>query len=69
MVGPPGMPDNQRQAWTEMLTRMRTSRTWQETLQKQDWTDAFLTGEQFGAFLKSEDERTAKVLKDVGLIQ
>jgi putative tricarboxylic transport membrane protein len=69
MVGPPGMPDNQRQAWIEMLTRMRTSRTWQETLQKQDWTDAFLAGDQYAAFLKSEDERTAKVLKDVGLIQ
>jgi putative tricarboxylic transport membrane protein len=38
-------------------------------MQKQDWADAFLTGDQFGAFLKSEDERVAKVLKDVGLVQ
>jgi putative tricarboxylic transport membrane protein len=68
IVGPPGMPDNQRQAWTTMLTRLHDSKTWQDTLKQQDWTDVFQTGDQYAAFLKQEDERTTKVLKDVGLI-
>lgn len=69
MVGPPGMRDNERQAWVTMLTRMRDSRTWQDILQKLDWTDAFLTGDQYSTFIKQEDERTAKVLKEVGLTE
>jgi putative tricarboxylic transport membrane protein len=67
MVGPPGMKDNEKQAWLSMLTRVHDSKPWQDILQQQDWTDAFLTGDQFAAFLKSEDERVAKVLKDIGL--
>ena len=68
IVGPPGMPDNQKQAWITMLTRVRESKTWQDTLTKQDWTDAFLTGDQFAAYLKEEDARVAKVLADIGLV-
>ena len=69
IVGPPGMKDNEKQAWITMLTRMRDSRAWQEVLKKQDWTDAFLAGDQFAAFLKQEDERVGKVLRDIGLVQ
>jgi putative tricarboxylic transport membrane protein len=68
IVGPPGMRDNERQAWIAMLTRMHDSATWKETLKKNDWTDAFLTGEQFATYLKQEDERVAKVLKEIGLV-
>ncbi len=68
MVGPPGMRDNEREAWIMMLTRMHDARTWMDILQKQDWTDAFLAGDPFATFLKQEDERVAKVLKDIGLV-
>lgn len=67
MVGPPGMKDNEKQAWITMLTRVHDSKAWKDILQQQDWTDAFLTGDQFATFLKSEDERVGKVLKDIGL--
>jgi putative tricarboxylic transport membrane protein len=69
MVGPPGMRDNEKQTWTTMLTRLHDSRSWQDTLQKQDWIDAFLTGDQYAAFLKQEDERVTKVLDEIGLTQ
>ncbi len=68
IVGPPGMRDNERQAWTTMLTRMHQSASWREVLATQDWTDAFLTGDQFAAFLRQEDERVPRVLRDIGLI-
>ena len=69
IVGPPGMPDNARQGWIQMLTRMHDSQAWKDTLQKNDWADAFSTGDQYAQFLKQEDERVAKVLKDIGLVQ
>jgi putative tricarboxylic transport membrane protein len=68
MVGPPGMRDNEREAWITMLTRLHDSRAWMDTLQKQDWIDAFQVGDQFATFMKQEDERVAKVLKDIGLV-
>lgn len=68
MVGPPGMKDNEKQAWVTMLQRVNDSKSWQDILQKQDWTNAFLAGDAFATFLKQEDERVAKVLKDIGLI-
>lgn len=69
IVGPPDMPANQRQAWLTMLERVQASSQWKDILKKQDWTDAFLAGDQFATFLKQEDERVGKVLKDIGLVQ
>ena len=68
MVGPPGMKDNEKRAWITMLTRLNGSNTWKGILEKLDWTDAFLAGDQFATYLKQEDDRVAKVLKDIGLI-
>jgi putative tricarboxylic transport membrane protein len=68
MVGPPGMRDNERQAWVTMLTRMNESRAWRETLQRQDWEDAFLAGDGFATFLREEDQRVGQVLRDIGLV-
>jgi putative tricarboxylic transport membrane protein len=67
MVGPPGMKDNEKQAWITMLGRLHDSKAWQDILVKNDWTDAFMTGDQFAAFLKQEDQRVGKVLRDIGL--
>jgi putative tricarboxylic transport membrane protein len=69
MVGPPGMKDNEKQVWIAMLTQMHDSKSWQDNLKKQDWTDAFLTGDQFASFLEEEDQRVTKVLRDIGLVQ
>ena len=69
IVGPPGMPDNGKQGWIQMLTRMHDSDAWKSTMQKNDWADAFMTGDQYAQFLKQEDERVAKVLKEIGLVQ
>ncbi|HEX2037678.1 MAG TPA: tripartite tricarboxylate transporter substrate-binding protein [Chloroflexota bacterium] len=68
IVGPPGMRDGEKRAWLTMLTRLNDSKSWKDTLTRLDWTDAFLAGDQFAAFLKQEDERVAKVLKDIGLV-
>lgn len=69
MVGPPDMKENERQAWIAMLTGLRDTKGWQETLTKQDWTAAFLAGDGFATFLQQEDQRVTTVLKDIRLVQ
>jgi putative tricarboxylic transport membrane protein len=69
LVGPPGMSPAGRSAMVGMLDKMHPSKTWQETLKKQGWDDAYLSGDAFGGFLKEENVRIATVLKDVGLVK
>lgn len=69
VVGPPGMSPGGREKMVAMLDKMHDSKTWQETLQKQGWDDAYLSGDKFAEFLKQENTRMAGVLKDVGLVK
>ncbi len=52
LVGPPGMSPAGRARMLEMLDRMHQGKAWQETLKKQGWDDAYLSGDAFGGFLK-----------------
>jgi putative tricarboxylic transport membrane protein len=52
-----------------MLDKMSKSKAWQDTLKKQGWDDAYLSGDAFAGFLKEENVRIAAVLKDVGLVK
>ncbi|HEX7125626.1 MAG TPA: tripartite tricarboxylate transporter substrate-binding protein [Thermodesulfobacteriota bacterium] len=69
LAGPPGMSPGGREKMIAMLDKMHGSKTWQETLKKQGWDDAYLSGDKFAAFLKEENTRVAQVLKDVGLLK
>jgi putative tricarboxylic transport membrane protein len=69
LVGPPGMSAQGRAALIAMLDRMAKGKTWPETLKKQGWDDAYLSGDAFAAFLKEENGRVGQVLKDVGLLK
>ena len=50
-VAPPEIEDADRDKWIDALTAMHDSAAWQEELEKQGWTDAFITGDDFGDFL------------------
>jgi len=67
VVGPPGMKDNERQAWTEMLTRVRNSARWKNILKTRDWLDDFQAGKEFTAFVKAESERVGALERELGL--
>ena len=41
----------------------------QAILKERGWVDAYLPSEPFAAFVKSEQERIASLLKDLGLIK
>ncbi|GAA1571104.1 tripartite tricarboxylate transporter substrate binding protein [Kribbella hippodromi] len=67
IVAPPEISDADKKVWIDALTKMRESKEWKAELEKRGWTDAFLTGDEFGAFLTEQDKRVANVLTQLGL--
>lgn len=69
IVGAPDMSDAGKAMWLDRFAKMHDSQAWKDILAAQGWEDAYLAGDDFTAFLGEEKERTAAVLKEVGLIQ
>jgi putative tricarboxylic transport membrane protein len=67
IVAPGGLADAKKQELIDLLTKTHDSQQWKAALEEKGWTDAFQTGDEFIAFLKSEDERVAGVLRELGL--
>lgn len=67
IVAPPGISDADKKLWIDALTRMHDSAEWKTELTKRGWTDAFVTGDQFAAFLTQQDKSVADLLKQLGL--
>ena len=50
-----------------LVTRMAQSQAWQEQLATRGWSDQFLAGAEFGAYLKKDIAATRTILTDLGL--
>jgi putative tricarboxylic transport membrane protein len=66
-VAPGELSDGDKQALIDLATKMHDSQQWKDALSQNGWTDAFMVGDEYGAFLKSEDQRVADVLNELGL--
>ncbi len=67
IVAPPEISEERQQQLVDVITEMHDSEQWQQALEQNGWTDAFLTGEEYGTFLQEESERVANVLTELGL--
>src|SRR3954451_12644796 len=67
IVAPPEISDADKKVWIDALTKMHDSEQWKAELTKHGWTDAFVTGEEFGKFLTDQDKAVADVLTKLGL--
>lgn len=67
MVAPPGLSEESTQELVSAFSRLRTTPEWSEALQRNGWQDAYLPAADFRAFLLSENERVAGVLRELGL--
>jgi putative tricarboxylic transport membrane protein len=63
----PEITDEETQRFVDMITEMRDSEAWQQVLEDQGWTDAFMTGDDFNSFLGDESKRVEDVLSGLGL--
>src|SRR5919206_4535209 len=69
VMGAPGITPAQRDALIKVIDTMVKSDAWKEVLKQKGWDDAYLPGDEFGAFLKQEQTRVADVLKTIGLVK
>jgi len=69
IIGAPGMSEKGREMWLTRFKKMHDSPEWKKALTDHDWSDAYLAGDEFKAFLDKEEARQAAVLKEVGLVK
>jgi putative tricarboxylic transport membrane protein len=67
IVAAPGISEADRTKLIDLVTEMHESPEWQEALETNGWTDAFLAGDDFEEFLTTESERVQGVLSGLGL--
>ncbi|MCP3822552.1 tripartite tricarboxylate transporter substrate binding protein [Streptomyces sp. A3M-1-3] len=67
IVAPPGLSDTERDKLIALAEKLHDSPQWKESLKKNGWDDAFLTGDEFGDFLDEQNKRVDTVLKELGL--
>ncbi|RQN07590.1 tripartite tricarboxylate transporter substrate binding protein [Aeromicrobium camelliae] len=68
VLAPPGISEETREDFIDLLARMRETPEWEDALERNGWTDAFLPGDEFGEFLVEQDTRVATTLKELGLV-
>jgi putative tricarboxylic transport membrane protein len=69
VVARAGIQRTERKVLLDTIEKMAKSSTWQAELKKHRWDAAYLAGDHYAAFIKTENERVGKVLKDVGLVK
>lgn len=67
LVAPPGLSDAEQAGLVDLVTRMHDTAAWREAEAANGWTDDFLTGAAFGAFLARESARVQDVLDRLGM--
>ncbi len=67
LVAPPGLSTDDSAELASLIEKLRESDGWHEAIAGHRWSDAYLPGQAFGAFLKDELARVAQVLGDLGL--
>ncbi|MDL9979095.1 Bug family tripartite tricarboxylate transporter substrate binding protein [Microbacterium sp. ASV49] len=69
VLAPGGITAAQKAALTKLATDFAASDAWKAVLKEKAWTDAFLAGDEFGAFVKENVTDVTKTLKNIGLVQ
>jgi putative tricarboxylic transport membrane protein len=66
-VAPGELSEEDKQTLIDLATKMHDSQEWKDAVAQNGWTDAFMVGDEYATFLKSEDQRVADVLNELGL--
>jgi putative tricarboxylic transport membrane protein len=68
VLAPPDISEERRNELIGYLEEMHGTEAWKEQLSKYGWTDDFKTGDDFAAFIRTQDERVSSTLDELGLI-
>lgn len=67
IMAPGGISDEEKGAYVDAFTTMSASQEWKDLMKQNSWEDLFLPGDEFDAWLDTENERVTPVLEDLGL--
>jgi putative tricarboxylic transport membrane protein len=68
VYGAPGISAAQRGELTDRVVKAARSASWQESLKKNDWTPALLTGKEFDEFVENEFSALRAIMHLSGMI-
>lgn len=66
-VAPPDVTDEVRDELIAMVTELHGTQAWKDVLERNRWTDSFMTGPEFAAFISEETANTTELIKELGL--
>ena len=67
VMAPPGVSAEDRAKMIDFIGRIRASDCWTKSLESNDWTDHFVTGDEFGDAIKQQEEQLTSTLEEIGL--
>ncbi|MEW1981259.1 tripartite tricarboxylate transporter substrate-binding protein [Citricoccus sp. NPDC079358] len=67
LAAAPGVSEEDRGELLEIVEEYRQTDHWQEALDRNSWTDSYMTGDEFEAFLDDEIDRTRDIVEGLGL--
>lgn len=68
VIAPPGIDEADRAALIDLVTQLHESGAWTAVLDENGWSDAFLAGDDFAAYLEGNITDVTQTLEDIGLI-
>jgi putative tricarboxylic transport membrane protein len=68
VYGAPGITPEQRKALTDAIVKATKTKSWAESLEKNDWTPALLTGADFEKFVDDEFATLRAIMAKSGMI-
>lgn len=68
LVAPPGIDDAERDRLVGMVEDLHDTQAWDDAMAENGWTDALLTGDEFGTYMTDQDEQVKGMLSELGLV-
>ena len=69
LMAPPGISEAQRQELIKTVTQMAKSPQWKALVQKNEWLDLFMAGDEFKAYVESEQKTVLALVTNLGLVK
>jgi putative tricarboxylic transport membrane protein len=68
VYGAAGITEAQRKALADMVVKATRSKSWQESLEKNNWTPALLTGKEFEDFVDRDFASLRATMVKAGMV-
>lgn len=69
LMAAPAITDAQRQELVKVVTQMAKSDAWKAILEKNEWVDMLMTGDEFKNYVEAEQKTVLKLVNDLGLVK